>query len=218
MQTLENISADEHTQWWEGTVNVEAKRGKSWAGSLRMETRWLQNALFYCIGVFYLLWDVRITWLKGKYKKEKTRFFKSTQRRPPSHKQTADVSPHQNEQTLFNLYSDLHTDRHRDRQEGRQRHVHTPVQLVQQSPQGKCVSWHHTGTRVGIMLASRCAHSSMWQDTPSYTRGLHNTAVAFWLRLTGYRLFFFNPPPPTPNLMPPLLLILPDGNINIKPT
>lgn len=66
------------------------------------------------------------------------------------------------------------------------------------------------------MLASRCARSSMWQDTPSYTRGLHNTAVAFWLCLTAYRLFFFSPP--LPNLMPLLLLILPDGKTNIKPT
>ena len=47
--------------------------------------------------------------------------------------------------------------------------------------------WH----RVGIMLASRCACSTTRADAPTYTHGLHNTAVVYCLCLTVWGPFSF---------------------------
>lgn len=84
---------------------------------------------------------------------------------------------------------------------------------------------HRGNVYLGITLVPESA--SCWHHvvpTPLCDRTRLVIPVGFITQLLpfGYASlhtdFFSLTPPPTPNLMPPLLLILPDGNINIKPT
>lgn len=60
-------------------------------------------------------------------------------------------------------------------------HIYSSVQLAQPFAEGKLLSW----LALASVSASTCARSSMREDTPSYTRGLHNTAVAYMLCFTA---------------------------------